>query len=44
MTADSVTSDTLGLGLGETSAVEAWTEKISRPTDHYFDHPKDDLL
>ena len=39
-----ITSDALGLGLGETSAAESWTDQISGAPDHYFENPKDDVV
>ena len=35
-----VSSDGLGLGLGETSASETWHDEVSKEADHYFAHTK----
>jgi len=35
-----VSSDGLGLGLGETSACETWYGEVSKEADHYFANPK----
>ena len=39
---DHFSSDEAGSGLGQT--LETWTETVCRPGDHYFIHPKNDLV